>query len=264
MLKSTSNITYHVQEGQGTPIVFLHGLCEDHSIWDEFVQPFAERHIIRIDLPGFGASEVYGNGSLRAMAEAVNKVLQKERVSKSIMIGHSMGGYVALEYAKKQGAERMAGLGLFHSHPFEDSQERKDIRKKNIAHIDNYGTKAYIEHLFQNLTTPEFMVANKERMATLTEKALKTKAHGVVNALEAMRTRKDNTEILRDFNYPILFIVGLKDQTISPKLNLQQLHLPNLADIHILPNVAHLGMIEAKEQTQNIINHFVKLCELML
>jgi pimeloyl-ACP methyl ester carboxylesterase len=261
-MKTTSNIAYTVQEGKGTTLVLLHGLCEDHSVWDDFIGAFAERHIIRIDLPGFGASEVYGNGSLRAMAEAVNKVLQKEQVKKSILIGHSMGGYVALEYAKKQGAEKLAGLGLFHSHPYEDSQERKDTRRKTIAHIDNYGTSAYIKQLFEGLTTPEFSQANPEVIQGLIEKGLKVKAHGVVNALEAMRTRKDTSEVLRDITCPVLFIVGEKDQISPKKMSLQQLALPNTADIHILPNIGHLGMLEDKETTQKIVKNFISLCEL--
>ncbi len=261
-MKTTSNIAYTVQEGKGTPIVFLHGLCEDHGVWDDFISAFAERHIIRIDLPGFGASEVYGNGSLRAMAEAVNKVLQKEQIKKSIMIGHSMGGYVALEYTKKQGNDKLAGLGLFHSHPYEDTQERKDIRKKTIAHIENYGTSTYIKQLFENLATAEFNAAHPEKINALIDKALHIKPHGVVIALEAMRTRKDTSEVLRDITCPVLFIVGEKDQVSPKKMSLQQLTLPNTADIHILPNIGHLGMLEDRENTQSIVKRFVSLCEM--
>jgi pimeloyl-ACP methyl ester carboxylesterase len=261
-MKTTSNIAYYVQEGKGTPIVFLHGLCEDAGVWENFITAFAERHIIRIDLPGFGASEIYGNGSLRAMAEAVNKVLQKEQVKKSILIGHSMGGYVALEYAKKHGAEKLAGLGLFHSHPYEDTQERKDVRKKTIAHIDNYGTQTYIKQLFQSLATPDFTAANADLINALTEKALKISATSVANAIEAIRTRKDNSEMLKELACPVLFIVGEEDQISPKKMSLQQLILPMAADIHILPKVAHLGMFEAVETTQNIVNQFITHCEI--
>jgi pimeloyl-ACP methyl ester carboxylesterase len=262
-MKTTSNIAYYVQEGKGTPIVLLHGLCEDASVWDDFLSAFAERHIIRIDLPGFGQSALYGNGSLRAMSEAINKVLQKEQVKKSVMIGHSMGGYVALEYAKKHGTEKLAGLGLFHSHPYEDTQERKDVRKKTIAHIDNYGTGTYIKQLFQSLTTPAFNEANAELIQTMTDKALKINATSVANAIEAIRTRKDNSEMLKELACPVLFIVGEEDQISPKKMSLQQLSLPMTADIHILPNVAHLGMIEATEITQTIVKRFVTHCELM-
>lgn len=260
LIKKTSEITYAVQEGEGTPIVFLHGMCESHEIWLEFITIFKGRKLICIDLPGFGASEIYGNGSIRAMAEAIYKVLQKEKVAQSILIGHSLGGYVALEYAKKHD-DKLKGLGLFHSHPFEDSQERKDARRKSISHIENYGANAYITQLFENLAAPEFFKSRPELLNELTNKALKTKAYGVTNALEAIRNRKIHIETLRDINCPVLFIVGEKDQIISKANSMAQLSLPRTADIHILPHVGHLGMIEDKEATQQIVNRFVMLCE---
>lgn len=263
-MKTTSNIAYYVQEGQGTPLVLLHGLCEDSSIWNDIIAAFPNRYIIRIDLPGFGKSAIYGNGSLRAMAEAVHKVLQKEQVKKSILIGHSMGGYVALEYVKKQGNEKISGLGLFHSHPFEDTQERKDIRKKTIAHIDNYGITQYVKQLFEAMTATNFSAKHPEIIKALIEKGMSNSTTGVANALEAMRTRKDTTEILKEVNVPVLFIVGEKDQTVPLKMSLQQLYLPNIADIHILNGVGHLGMVEVPAECKNIIGNFVNLCDSMI
>ena len=261
-MKTTSNIAYAVQEGSGIPLVLLHGLCEDHEIWSEFIKAFPGRHILRIDLPGFGQSEVYGNGSLRAMAEAVHKVLQKEQIKKSIMVGHSMGGYVALEYARKHGEDRLAGLGLFHSHPYEDSQERKDIRRKTIAHIDNYGTAQYVQQLFQSIATPAFNKENTEIIAALAEKAVRFSVTGVATAIEAIRTRKDSSEVLRELHCPVLFVVGAKDQIVPAKMSMQQLVLPKIADIHIIPETGHLGMLENKDQTQKILENFIVLCEM--
>jgi pimeloyl-ACP methyl ester carboxylesterase len=262
LIKKTSEITYGVQEGKGTPLVFLHGLCESHVIWLDFIENFKESHIICIDLPGFGASEIYGNGSIRAMAEAVYKVLQKENVTQCVLIGHSLGGYVALEYAKKH-SEKLKGLGLFHSHPFEDSRERKDARRKSIAHIDNYGVSTYVKQLFEGLAPTDFYEAHPEILQFLIEIGLKTKPHGVINALEAMRNRKLHDDTLRELSCPVLFIVGEKDQLISRANSLGQLSLPKLAAIHLLPNVGHIGMFEDKENTQQIVHRFVALCETM-
>lgn len=260
LIKKTSDITYAVQEGDGTTLVFLHGLCESHNIWLDFIKIFDGRNIICVDLPGFGASEVYGNGSIRAMAEGVHKVLQKEKVTNAILIGHSLGGYVALEYAKKH-HEKLKGLGLFHSHPFEDSQEKKDARRKIMAHIDNYGAELYVRQLFEGLATPGYVKQNPKIMDDLIENGLKTKPHGIINALEAIRNRKKHDETLKEVSCPVLFIVGAKDNVIPQVNSLAQLLLPNFADIHILADVAHLGMIEDKENTQQIVNRFVKLCE---
>lgn len=262
LIKKTSGITYTVQEGEGIPLIFLHGLCESHVIWLDFIKIFEGRKIICIDLPGFGDSEVYGNGSIRAMAEAIHKVLQKEKAIESVLIGHSMGAYVALEFAKKH-HEKLKGLGLFHSHPYEDSQEKKDARRKTIAHIENYGTNTYVRQLFENLAPVSFYSEHPEVLNYLIDNGLKAKAHGVINALEAIRNRKKHDDTLRDIACPVLFIVGEKDTIIPQANSLAQLNLPNIADIHILPNIGHIGMFEDKEATQQIVQRFVKLCEMI-
>ena len=101
-LQSDSGNVFYKVDGSGPAIVFLHGFMEDHSIWDEFVEQIAEKYrCICIDLPGFGKSGVFREiHTMDFMAGKVWEVLKKEHVSKCILIGHSMGGYVSLAFAK--------------------------------------------------------------------------------------------------------------------------------------------------------------------
>lgn len=118
-------------EGKGTPVVFVHGFCEDRTIWDEFKPEIvaAGYCVFTLDLPGFGESEILENTSVEVMADVVNAVLVEAQLSKIVLIGHSLGGYVALAFAKKY-AEKLLGLGLFHSHPYPDSEEKKKVAAK--------------------------------------------------------------------------------------------------------------------------------------
>lgn len=118
-------IAYQLQ-GKGTPVVFVHGFCEDSMVWDEFIPEIvaAGYNVLTLDLPGFGESEVVQDASVEVIADVINAVLVELQLSNIILIGHSLGGYVALAFAKKY-ADKLIGLGLFHSQPYADSEEKR-------------------------------------------------------------------------------------------------------------------------------------------
>ena len=138
-----------------TPLVLLHGFCEDASVWmfvlramrmdptllgDHNANP--QRTIIVLDLPGFGASETPLTSGMEVYADAVCAVLNELNVSKVAMAGHSMGGYTHLLLPSKY-PERLAGISLVHSHPFADNEERKANRRRGIELLQNGKKEAY-------------------------------------------------------------------------------------------------------------------------
>ena len=74
--------------GKGKAIVFLHGFCEDSSVWDDFISTFKSNKIIRIDLPGFGSSEAMNNPSVELFADVVKSVLNHLEIKTCTLIGH--------------------------------------------------------------------------------------------------------------------------------------------------------------------------------
>ncbi len=137
-------VAYQV-EGKGTAVVLVHGFCEDSTIWEEFRAGLLEENyrLISIDLPGFGRSEVLPVVNIEQMAEAVHAVLLKLNISKAVFIGHSMGGYAGLAFARLY-PELLMGLGLFHSHPYADSEEKKENRRRSVAFIKRQGHALFV------------------------------------------------------------------------------------------------------------------------
>ena len=91
-------------EGKGQALVLLHGLCEDSTIWDEFIKTLTgDFHIIRPDLSGFGESEILTESSIDKMAESVKAVLNDLNIARCVMVGHSLGGYVTAALPPKKG-----------------------------------------------------------------------------------------------------------------------------------------------------------------
>lgn len=253
-------VAFYQNGTKGVPLVFVHGFCEDSSLWEEFLEPFTDEYqIIRIDLPGFGNSEPVENISIAGMSERLLAVLEHLKIQKFIYIGHSMGGYAGLEVVKKVG-NQLLGFGMFHSHPFADTAEKKAGRDKSVEFIRRNGHELFVKQFIPGLFAQDFAKSNTFLVDKLIHRASRNPQYVITGALEAMRDRPDNSEVLKNIKCPVLFIIGQLDQSIPFEISLAQTHLPAVGDIHILPNVGHMGMFKAQKETQGIVKNFVRFC----
>ena len=251
-------IASYTQKGEGIPLVFVHGFCEDSSVWDGFIARFPTHHIVRIDIPGFGNSQQINNYSIARFADVVFAVLKDLKIKEHVFIGHSMGGYIGLEFAKKYG-DSLKGLCLFHSHPYADTDVKKEQRKASIAFIQKNGAIYYVKQLIPALFGPNYRNNNHLQLAKLVFAASKITGENIIASLEAMIGRSDNTSVLAKAKFPMLFIIG-KDDTAVPNY-VEDTALPNISNIHILKNVGHMGMLENTQKCEKIIKDFAQLLE---
>ena len=250
-----AEVCSYIQKGKSIPIVFLHGFCEDSSIWFDLLDDFSEINFICIDLPGFGKSETQLDCGIDKMANIVNIILEEHEVEKCILIGHSMGGYVALEFVKSF-PTKCIGLGLFHSQPNADTVEKKENRKKSIDFIKKNGSILFVKQLIPKLFAPRFGTKSSFTISKLVLAASKYSSNGIINALEAMIYRTDNQQVINNISIPVLFIVGEYDKAIPSANSYNQLALPGISQIHILDGVGHMGMFEARSKCVKFLKQF--------
>lgn len=170
-----------------------------------------------------------------------------------------MGGYVGLSIAQKK-PQILLGLGLFHSHPYKDSPSKTHNRLKTIRFIERHGIAPFAGHFVRNLFPPAFVLDHKLFVEELIHKTSMHHSDAVIAASHAMIKREDRTDVLTNLACPTLFIVGTLDNAIPIENSLQQLSLPNIASVHILENVGHMGMFEAPVETLEIIVDFIDFC----
>lgn len=201
--------------GKGTAVVLLHGFLENKKMWETFIPVLSQKNrVITIDLLGHGDSECLGYvHSMEENAEVVQSVLKHLRIRKSVFIGHSMGGYVALAFAELF-PNGIKGLVLVNSTAKADGAERKKNRDRAIVAVkQNFGN--FIRMSIANL----FSEDNREKLNLAIEKvkieALKTPLQGIVASLEGMKIRKDRTFILKEAAVPKLLILGEKDPVLD-------------------------------------------------
>ncbi len=243
-------------EGQGPVIVFLHGFMENARIWRPFIQKLSPKfRVIRINLPGHGKSSVYGEThSMEFMADAVRAVLEAERVGEALLVGHSMGGYVALAFAETF-PDKVKGLVLFSSTCFEDTPERKIDRDRSIKAAETHKMK-YITSVIPNLFFERSGMKASKRIFKMVKIAAKQPKEGITAAIRGMKNRVDRSEILRNAKFPLMCITG-QDDFLIPLERVQEMHrLRPDATIVVLENCGHEGFIEQKKESVKAIQTF--------
>lgn len=211
------------------------------------------------DLPGFGTAPAPETSGMDVYTDAVLALLDSQSIEKCVLVGHSMGGYAALDFAEKY-PERLAGLGLVHSHPYPDTPERRENRRRGIELISAGKKDQYVAQLFPALFPPAFAEANPDVLQALIRRAQTFPAEGIIAALESMMHRKNHEKTLENAPCPVLFIVGTDDGLLERPLAEAMTALPPVADIHILQGVGHMGMFEATEKMGAALRGFYEFC----
>lgn len=248
---------YYKVEGKGQAVMLVHGFIEEGSMWDGMVEGLKKKYkVIVPDLPGFGKSGLpAGQLSMEYYAEYTREILRAEKVHKVIMLGHSMGGYVTLNFVEKYG-EMTVGFGLVNSHCFEDTEAKKENRKKGIEFIERNGTQFFIRELYYSIFHERFKRKHKKLIDTLIEKARKYTPEAVMLANAAMMKRKDKSDVLKNARVPVLFINGEEDESAPVDYTLKQASYPANADFNLFQQCKHMCVFERKAETLKMISSF--------
>ncbi|HBK82149.1 MAG TPA: alpha/beta hydrolase, partial [Flavobacterium sp.] len=177
--------------GSGSAVVLLHGFLENKSMWQAQIPVLSKTNrIIAIDLLGHGATDCIGYmHTMEDMAAVVLHVLKELKIRKVVLVGHSMGGYVALAFAELN-PEMIKGVVLLNSTSRADSEDRKQNRDKAIKAVkQNY--KTFIAMSISNLFSEKNRTLLENEIIKVKDEALKTPLQGIVAALEGMKVRKD-------------------------------------------------------------------------
>ncbi|MBE0671657.1 MAG: alpha/beta hydrolase [Anaerolineales bacterium] len=232
------------RHGTGTPLVLIHGFPLDLSIWDSIV-PLLESDfdLIIPDLRGFGESSTVDTPyTMLDFANDIAGLLDFLGVEKAFLAGHSMGGYVALAFAREY-PDRVNGLALVSSQAADDAPERKAGRYKTAKDVLEKGVDVVAESMTPKLSANEKV----QEFANLLMKA-QSKA-GVIGALKAMAEREDFTSILPEFNFPVLLIHGDADALIPIDRAKEIKSVLPAAQLIKLKKAGHMPMMEFPKET---------------
>lgn len=239
--------------GEGRPLVLLHGFPFNHAIWNRLTEHLArDFRVYTPDLPGFGESAALDRPfTIDAVGNVMMDWLVENEIRTPVVLGHSMGGYVALGMAAANPG-MLGAIGLFHSSAGADAPEKKASRDKTIEFVQANGAQAFtsnfIQPLFANPTDPA--VAEARAIA------IQSTSDAVIGYTAAMRDRPDRKKILADFDKPVLFLAGAKDQVILESVMREQSAMAQFPHLHVLSDAGHMGMYEQPIAAAEVIKRF--------
>ena len=237
-----------------TKFVFLHGFGEDHRVWSDFLPLFSwPFECIVVDYSTWTNCLDMKDYAIKIMSD-----LPLE--TKFILVGHSMGGYVALAMAELFPSE-IHQVVMLHSSPFADTEEKKIGRQRTIDFLKKYPVKDFLGPFIPNLFAPKFAETHNELRNNLIARYQDLPSSGLIASSLAMKNRPDYQLFLAKTKIPFLFIQGSDDALISTDLIKDVLQDKAQHKLVILQGVGHQGQYEAPDACFEAINAFIKLCQ---
>jgi 3-oxoadipate enol-lactonase len=209
-------IAAHIDGASGKPMVMIHGFPLAHEVWNAQAKALSRAHrAIRIDLRGMGESSVPGGPYLmETLAADVAAVLDKLSIERAWIAGHSLGGYVAMAFARMF-SERVAGLALVCSRLAADVPGVAAARYELADRAESESSMLPVWDAFEpRLFAPETLATKREIVETARAIALRNDPCGAAAMLRGMAVRDDASDIAADLNVPVMVVAGARDANV--------------------------------------------------
>ncbi|UYW00857.1 alpha/beta hydrolase [Flavobacterium agricola] len=221
MLKNTityknAKVTYvynHLNLNKPT-IICLHGFLEHKTIFNFLFEDeaFNAYNLIAVDLLGHAETDAIGYvHTMENQAEMIMHLMQHLQIQKTSLIGHSMGGYVALAFLEMF-PQHVTQLFLINSSAKADNDVKKANRARGIALVKK-NAAVFIQMAIANLFDEQTKQKQEATINELKQIALANTTQGVIANMQGMLERKDRAFLLHNHDN-IYFIAGTNDNII--------------------------------------------------
>jgi 3-oxoadipate enol-lactonase len=245
--------------GVGRPIVLIHGYPFNRTLWNEQVAALSTAYrVIVPDLRGFGESNSSpGPATMNRMAQDVAQLMDHLEISRAVVGGLSMGGYVALAFYK-QFPSRVRALVLADTRAQADTEEAKQTRAQQAEKAVSEGMAGIADAMLPKLLTPETVSKRPEIVKRVRDMMLKTSPEGAASALLGMAERDDQTELLSRITTKTLILVGAED-AITPVADSEKMHAAIAGSrLVVLENAGHVSNLERTGEFNEALMDFLR------
>lgn len=251
MLASINGINLYyndIGKAESPPIVLIHGFPFSSKMWKGQTQMLQDikknLRIITYDLRGHGQSDI-GDGqyTIELFVDDLIALLDYLKISRTILCGFSMGGYIALR-AIERNPDRFDALVLCDTMSAADSNEAKIRRANSIKLVKKEGVGRFAEGFLKAVFAPQTFdtepgIIDETRRIVLSNSSL-----GVCGALLAMAGRTDTTDAISKISVPTLILVGEQDAVTPPSAaKSMNAKIPN-SNLHLIENAGHMSNLE--------------------
>lgn len=250
------------EEGQGSPLLFLHAFPLSSRMWEVQSASFSTTHrCLALDFAGFGGSAAaVAAGTVSRMedlADQARALLDHAEVERAVVCGLSMGGYTALALAEAA-PERLAALILADTRTSADNEEGRKGRLDMAARVSKEGTGFLPEALIPKLLGSTTRAERPEVVSWVSREISAASPEGVAAAQRGMAERPDRYAVLAKLDVPILALAGEEDELTPPDEARRMAAAVSGGRLTLLPRAGHLSNLETPDAWNGAVAEFLR------
>lgn len=240
------------------PILFLHGFPFNGSLWKPQIEFFQDKSIVLApDLRGHGSGpKGEAPWMILDYVEDLHELLVKAKIKEVTLCGHSMGGYVALEFIHHY-PDMVKRLVLVSTRADADSNDAKDQRHKTIERIRNEGLEGFANDFSKSVLGTGRKDQKVELANKVKEMILSNSPEDVAMVIGAIASRKDSTSYLKDISCPTMVIAGSDDKVITWGVSHSMARRITNCRFSKIHHAGHLVSLEQPEKFNALLDTFI-------
>lgn len=227
----------------GLPVIFLHAFPLASGMWEPQREALKGFRVLALDMRGFGSTPLVAPFLIEHMVDDVLETLDACGVDRAVLVGNSMGGYVALRLAEKAPG-RVKALVLADSRAEADSNEARIKRAAAIESVRAAGMSAFAEPFLKGALAPQTWSRSPMAVDFLRQMIVKASPEAVMNALMALAARTETLPALSSFRFPALIMVGSHDPLTPLACSETMRGRITGSELHIIPDAGHFPSVE--------------------
>ena len=239
MPKSNPREPYWTDQGQGVPLVFVHGFPLTRGCWQPQVDDLSSSfRTIAPDLPGFGGRPAASTAvTMDSFADDVESLLADLGTEPVVLVGHSMGGYIALAFARRH-PKLLRGLVLVATRSGRDTDAAAAGRRATAEKVRAGGIEVVADAMAPKMLAPANR--NSQSLAAIRGLMMSASRDGVIGALLGMADRPDSTPGLSEVSVPTLVITGADDEVMDPSESAALAAAIRGSRLRTIPDAGHM------------------------
>jgi len=251
--------TYYVEEGSGTPLVLIHGMGGDHTVWDWQVPALRDRfRIIRPDNLGHGRSEKpAGPWKFTQFSQQIVELLDHLSIPRAVVAGFSLGGSIGQAFAADY-PDRIAALIIVSSACARTAEEQAAVDAR-VAQVAAGGPPAVVDGALKRWFTDGFASKHPALIEYWRQRLLGNDPVPY-SAVYQLYSEVDRQLLHRlgDIRTPTLVITGDKDPGQTPRMAQEMNRRIAGSELQIFPGIPHMSTLEAADQLNAAIADFAQ------
>jgi pimeloyl-ACP methyl ester carboxylesterase len=247
--------TYYEESGSGPPLVLVHGLGASTALWSKVAPPLAEEfRVVAYDIRGSGRTPASGDMTLDALVGDLRRLIERLDLGPSLVMGHSIGGSVALAHAAAHPEVRgVVAIGA----PSELPEAGREGMRARAEAVEAGGMEAVAETVATNGMAPSFREAHPDELQRFVS-LLGENDPAAYAAFCRLVAAVEIVASLEQIAAPVLLVAGALDAVVPPDANeANAARIPNARAVTV-DDSAHLLPWEKPDALLEIVLPFLR------